>query len=98
MVGELTSTEGDEDGASEPLLFTEKTFSISYNGPRVIQVNLTCGKPIPLRVGAQLEFTYSVEWHETGTPFHKRFDRYLDYDFFEHQIHWVRVRRSYRNC
>jgi hypothetical protein len=53
------------------------------------KVNLTSANPVPLRPGAQLEFTYSVDWHETDTPFHRRFDRYLDYDFFEHQIHWV---------
>lgn len=44
MVGELTSTEGDEDASSaDPLLFTHKSFSISHNGPRVIQVHLTHG-------------------------------------------------------
>mmetsp|Transcript_8294 Transcript_8294/g.25783 ORF Transcript_8294/g.25783 Transcript_8294/m.25783 type:complete len:576 (-) Transcript_8294:74-1801(-) len=96
MVGELTSTEGDEDeAAAEALLFTHKALSISYNGPRIIQVNLTSSNPVALRAGAQLEFTYSVQWHATDTPFQKRFDRYLDYDFFEHQIHWFSIFNSF---
>lgn len=36
--------------------------------------------------GATLDFTYSVRWEETKIPFRKRFDRYLDNSFFEHQV------------
>ena len=28
-------------------------------------------------------------------PFEKRFDRYLEYDFFEHQIHWFSIFNSF---
>ena len=38
-----------------------------------------------IAAGTALDFTYSVAWTETDVPFHRRFDRYLDYDFFEHQ-------------
>jgi len=38
--------------------------------------------------GTELEFTYSVKWEATPIKFGKRFERYLDYNFFEHQIHW----------
>ena len=50
------------------------------------QVNLTSENPVTLSAGTQLDFTYSVEWSATSTSFHRRFDRYLDYDFFEHQV------------
>ena len=50
------------------------------------QVNLTSENPVTLSAGTQLDFTYSVDWTPTSTPFHRRFDRYLDYDFFEHQV------------
>ena len=35
-----------------------------------------------------LKFTYSVEWTETTDSYATRFTRYLDLDFFQHQIHW----------
>ena len=36
-------------------------------------------------LGAEIEFTYSVRWAPTATPFARRFERYLDYKFFGHQ-------------
>ena len=53
---------------------------------QIIQVNLTSESPQPLVVGGNLEFTYSVRWLPSSTPFSKRFERYLDYNFFEHQV------------
>ena len=49
-------------------------------------MNLTSENPVTLSAGTQLDFTYSLDWGTTTTPFHRRFDRYLDYDFFEHQV------------
>ena len=100
MVGELTSSEADgvpesEWGEGEPLLYTHKKFVIGYNNDRIIQVNLTSENPVSLTVGTQVEFSYSVEWVATDIPFGRRFDRYLDYDFFEHQIHWFSIFNSY---
>ncbi len=33
-----------------------------------------------------MTFTYSVQWVPTDTPFARRFERYLDYSFFEHKV------------
>jgi hypothetical protein len=41
---------------------------------------------LPACPGARLNFTYSVNWHPTNTPFARRFERYLDYSFFEHKV------------
>lgn len=97
MVGELTTTDMDEGGEleGEALVYTHKRFSVSYNDDRIIQVNLTSENPVTLSAGTQLDFTYSVDWTPTSTPFHRRFDRYLDYDFFEHQIHWFSIFNSF---
>ena len=102
MVGELTSSEeeneeedDDPELDSESLVYTHKVFSISYNENRIIQVNLTSENPVTLGAGDELEFSYSVEWVPTETPFHRRFERYLDYDFFEHQIHWFSIFNSF---
>ena len=53
---------------------------------QIIQVNLTSENPRPISPDTTLQFTYSVKWEATDIPFSKRFDRYLDYNFFEHQV------------
>ena len=72
---------------------------------QIIQVNLTSEDFRPIVPGAEIEFTYSVRWAPSATPFSRRFERYLDYNFFEHQarlgvhnsrgrgcLHWALVR------
>ena len=36
-----------------------------------------------------------MHWVQTERSFEKRFDRYLEYDFFEHQIHWFSIFNSF---
>ena len=57
---------------------------------RIIQVNLTSENPRPLAEGTELVFTYEVRWSPdaTGAPFSRRFEKYLDRDFFQHRVHW----------
>jgi transmembrane 9 superfamily protein 3 len=76
-------------------IFTHRSLSISYNGNQIIEVNLTSENPVPIEVGQKLAFTYSVHWKETTKPFESRFNRYLEYDFFEHKIHWFSVFNSF---
>ena len=40
-------------------------------------------------------FSYSVDWVESDTAFDMRWQRYLDYNFFEHQIHWFSIFNSF---
>lgn len=56
---------------------------------------MTSENPVPLEVGATLRYTYSVHWKQTTKPFEQRFNRYLEYDFFEHQIHWFSIFNSF---
>lgn len=58
-------------------------------------VNLTSENPQALREGATLDFTYAVKWEPTDIRFARRFERYLDYNFFEHQIHWFSIFNSF---
>lgn len=59
--------------------------------------------------GASLTFTYSVNWYPTNVPFNRRFERYLDYSFFEHKVErygeraggkaaWITVRKCLLQC
>ncbi|KAH7284451.1 hypothetical protein KP509_34G054800 [Ceratopteris richardii] len=93
FVGELRHGKKEED--SEFYLFTHKSFNIKYNDNQIIQVNLSHGDPQKLVPGKSLDLTYSVSWSETDTPFARRFDVYLDYPFFEHQIHWFSIFNSF---
>ena len=54
--------------------------------PQIIHINLTSESPQPLTAGAALTFTYSVQWKASSIPFVRRFERYLDFNFFEHQV------------
>lgn len=53
---------------------------------QIIQVNLTSEDLQPIASGTKVEFTYSVTWAPTPIHFSRRFERYLDYNFFEHQV------------
>ncbi|XRB06730.1 transmembrane 9 superfamily member [Pycnococcus provasolii] len=98
FVGEHV-TEGGESGgdgdSAKTYIYTHKSFDIAYSGHQIIQVNLTSENPRPLTPGTTLEFTYSVRWESTAIPFRRRFERYLDYNFFEHQIHWFSIFNSF---
>ena len=76
-------------------IFTHRTLSLSYNGNQIIEVNLTSENPIPIEAGQKLPFTYSVAWTKTDKPFVDRFNRYLEYDFFEHKVHWFSIFNSF---
>jgi len=58
-------------------------------------VNLTSENPQAIKQDTDLEFTYSVKWEPTDVKFTHRFERYLDYNFFEHQIHWFSIFNSF---
>ncbi|KAH3758343.1 Endosomal membrane protein, EMP70 [Pelomyxa schiedti] len=93
MVGE--SGLDANTGKLVPLVFTHKHFIISYNMDNVIEVSLNYSKPVPVtQVPLALNFTYSVTWVPTTVEFEDRFKKYLDYNFFEHQIHWFSIFNS----
>merc|ERR1719428_2235030 len=52
----------------------------------------------PVYEGAPLNFSYSVSWFNTTTPFADRSERYLDPKFFEHKVHWFSIVNSFMLC
>eukprot|EP00613_Pedinella_sp_CCMP2098_P073348 CAMPEP_0171905706 /NCGR_PEP_ID=MMETSP0993-20121228/5382_1 /TAXON_ID=483369 /ORGANISM="non described non described, Strain CCMP2098" /LENGTH=599 /DNA_ID=CAMNT_0012537261 /DNA_START=22 /DNA_END=1821 /DNA_ORIENTATION=+ len=95
MVGEKYQGEGKADKDTDKFLFTHRRLSIAFNGPRIVEVNLTSENLQPIKPGTQLDFSYSVKWVPTVKTFEGRFERYLDYNFFEHQIHWFSIFNSF---
>nr|KAJ0184601.1 hypothetical protein LSAT_V11C900504270 [Lactuca sativa] len=92
FVGEVHS---DRNTDNKHMLFTHMNITLQYNKDQIIHVNLTQESPKPLEVGRTLDMTYSVKWTETNITFARRFDVYLDYHFFEHQIHWFSIFNSF---
>jgi transmembrane 9 superfamily member 1 len=68
-------------------VFTHSHFEVHYNGEHVIEVAISADNDKLLDVSEDLmpadavgamdvEFTYSVSWHETPVPYAKRLDHY----------------------
>ncbi|RXH92277.1 hypothetical protein DVH24_033173 [Malus domestica] len=92
----LPSHQQDKNsGNGKHVLYTHKNIIVKYNNDQIIHVNLTQDSPKPLEVGKKLDLTYSVKWIATTVTFARRFDVYLDYPFFEHQIHWFSIFNSF---
>lgn len=90
-----THKERPHDIADSTFIFTHKRFTLAHNGDQVIEVNLTSENPQEVAPGKTISFSYSVEWTETDKSFVSRFQRYQDYSFFEHQIHWFSIFNSF---
>eukprot|EP00941_MAST-03F_sp_MAST-3F-sp1_P005436 g5436.t1 len=87
MVGEVM----DE----KEYIFSHRSFEFLYNGEKIVQVNLKSQNPVLIESGAVIDFSYSVVWKPTKLTFKNRFERYLDFTFFEHSIHWFSVFNSF---
>lgn len=84
-----------ESHSSTNYIFTKRQLSVSYNNNRIIEVNMTSDGLEPVEVGHELSFSLTVTWKRTEKSFHNRFERYLDNEFFEHQIHWFSIFNSF---
>ncbi|KAG0448864.1 hypothetical protein HPP92_027626 [Vanilla planifolia] len=87
--------ETDKTDQSKHYLFTHKSIIVGHSENQIIHANLTQGKPVLMEPGKTLDMTYSVNWFPTNVTFARRFDVYLDYPFFEHQIHWFSIFNSF---
>ncbi|XP_004504187.1 transmembrane 9 superfamily member 1-like [Cicer arietinum] len=92
-VGELHPDKNSDN--DKHVLYTHKNIIVKYNKDQIIHVNLTQDIPKPLEAGKHLDMTYSIKWVPTNVTFGRRFDVYLDYPFFEHQIHWFSIFNSF---
>ena len=57
------ATSGDSPApAAMSFIYTHRDYTLSYNGDRVIELNLTSENPRPLVLGETYPITYSVRW------------------------------------
>jgi len=95
MVGESIDSDYKANSGNEKMVYTHMKFDLGYNGDRIVQVNLTSEVPKPVKAGSKLVFSYGVHWHPVDMQFEDRWRRYLDYNFFEHQIHSFSILNSF---
>lgn len=95
----------DKEGKADPsdykyYLFKHVQFEIFYNKDRVIEINvrpdanalvdLTEDKDV------NVDFSYTVRWKETNTPYEKRMEKYSQSSSLPHhlEIHWFSIINS----
>lgn len=86
------------DGSDlRPYVYTDRTLTVDYNGGRVVMVDLVSepASLVEVAEGASLNFRMTIKWRKSNATFHSRFDRYLDHQFFKHQIHWFSLFNSF---
>ncbi|XP_065199205.1 transmembrane 9 superfamily member 3-like [Sycon ciliatum] len=83
------------DGNDEYYVWTHKKLEFGFNGNQIVDVNLTSEAKVKLVPGAKLVFTYQVTWKKSSILFVKRFEKYLDPNFFQHRIHWFSIFNSF---
>jgi len=96
MVGEMLPKEEDE-GKLIPYVYQDRHLAVAYNGDRIVKVDLTSdpGSLQEVKPNQTFKFRMTIEWTATDEPYHSRFDRYLDQQFFKHQIHWFSIFNSF---
>ncbi|XP_071952007.1 transmembrane 9 superfamily member 3-like [Antedon mediterranea] len=89
IVGEI------DEGGQDFYIWTHKKFDIGYNNDQIVDVNLTSEVKVKLEPNIEIPFTYQVQWKKSNVPYVKRFDKYLDPNFFQHRIHWFSIFNSF---
>lgn len=89
MVGEEVPDEKDA------YVYTKRKLTIAYNEDRIVEVNMTSEGLAIVGEGKDLTFATAIEWKKSEKEFGRRFDRYLDDEFFRHQIHWFSIFNSF---
>ncbi|XP_033117680.1 transmembrane 9 superfamily member 3-like isoform X2 [Anneissia japonica] len=89
IVGEI------DEGGQDFYIWTHKKFDIGYNNDQIVDVNLTSEVKVKLEANVEIPFTYQVQWKKSNVLYNKRFDKYLDPNFFQHRIHWFSIFNSF---
>jgi len=89
-----------ENNANPIILYKHLHFEILYNNDRVIEITVRTDPNFTVDITEdkeiEVEFTYSVKWVETQTPFERRMDKYSKSSSLpQHlEIHWFSIINS----
>ena len=71
-------------------LFTHIHFEVLYNNNRVVEINISTdpARTVDITEGDNIivDYTYSVKWKSTPTPYEKRMDKYSKYSFLPQHL------------
>mmetsp|Transcript_4911 Transcript_4911/g.12364 ORF Transcript_4911/g.12364 Transcript_4911/m.12364 type:complete len:605 (+) Transcript_4911:199-2013(+) len=102
FVGKVSGGEGGDAGeggsGGDVSMYTHQKFVIAHNADRIVSVQLTMMDPVALdasQAEQKMTFTYEVSFEESENSFHRRYEQYLDFNFFQHKIHWFSVFNSF---
>ncbi|KAK9806376.1 hypothetical protein WJX72_012132 [[Myrmecia] bisecta] len=106
FIGKVEKAE-DPSAVTKYYVFTHIHFDIAYNNERIIEINVSTDPNQTVDLSDDVvdasedakvlvEFTYSVKWAPTDTPYEKRMDKYRRYQFLpQHlEIHWFSIINS----
>ncbi|KAL3100423.1 hypothetical protein niasHS_001726 [Heterodera schachtii] len=85
---------GEKDKAIT-YIYTHKKLELGYNGKQIVVADVVAEGKRELKPNMDLSFTYEVTWKQSNVEFDKRFERYLDPNFFQHRIHWFSIFNSF---
>jgi transmembrane 9 superfamily protein 3 len=87
---------GETDPATKAVtVYTHKRFEIGYNDDKIVDVSVVVENKKPLIPNQELEFTYEVVWKPSSVSFEKRFEKYLDPNFFQHRVSLLSMKVTY---
>ena len=97
MVGGYAISKKDAKAEKVPFIYTHQIYDVEWNEDRIISVNLTTRRRVPLLESTkEAIFTYEVNWRQnTELAFENRFQVYLELNFFQHKIHWFSIINSF---
>lgn len=76
-------------------MYTHRLFTIGYNNDRIVEVNMTSSNPQVVTADSPLHITTSVKFVKSPIAFNDRFNRYLEFNFFESKVHWFSIFNSF---
>eukprot|EP00741_Cyanophora_paradoxa_P014285 tig00020780_g13777.t1 len=100
FIGEIEKRIENGAEVTKYFLFTHLQFTISYNGPQVIEIVVVADplkrKDITEVEAMSVEFTYSAKWIPTDIAYENRMEKYSRHSFLpQHlEIHWFSIINS----
>ncbi|GAB4827283.1 Cellular adhesion and filamentous growth protein [Ancistrocladus abbreviatus] len=100
FLGKVDNDEKTDPSQYKYYLFRHLNFGILYNEDRVIEINAQSDPNALVDLtenrDVDVEFTYTVKWKETDTPFERRMEKYSQSSSLPHhlEIHWFSIINS----
>lgn len=79
-------------------VYSQLDFIVKYRDYKIVEVSMHALQPVELKINSSIEFSYSVFWLGSNTPYMERFQRYFDYKYFGSDIRYNGLVLSIFQC